>query len=69
MYDEIREVMPWQGRLSAERMRQLAGVSRAGFYRHLVEIAPHKEEMERRDTIQCRFAQHVRPPVRNLQST
>jgi hypothetical protein len=43
-------MMPLQGRLSVERMCQLAGVSRAGFYRQLVEIAPHEEEMELRES-------------------
>ena len=52
--------MPLQGRLSVERMCQLAGVSRAGFYRHLVEIAPHEEEMELRDTIQRIYLEHRR---------
>ena len=44
-------MMPLQGRLTVERMCQLAGVSRAGFYRHLAEIEPHAEEMELRDKI------------------
>ncbi len=52
--------MPLQGRLSVERMCQLAGVSRAGFYRHLVEIEPHEEEMELRDTIQRIYLEHRR---------
>jgi len=34
---KIQEVMPMQGSLSIERMCQLAGVSRAGFYRSLQE--------------------------------
>ena len=33
IYDEIQELMPLQDSLSIERMCQLAGVSRAGFYR------------------------------------
>ena len=37
IYDEIQEVMPLQGSLSVERMCQLTGVSRAGFYRSLQE--------------------------------
>ena len=41
-----------QGELPVERMCQLAGVSRAGFYRHLVEVEPDQEEMELRDAIQ-----------------
>ena len=52
--------MPWQGRFSVERMCQLAGVSRAGFYRHLVEIAPDEEEMELRDAIQRIYLEHRR---------
>ena len=40
VYDEIQEVMPLQGSLSIERMCQLAGVSRAGFYRSLQDRAP-----------------------------
>jgi hypothetical protein len=39
-------VMPLQGSLSIERMCQLAGVSRAGFYRSLQERAPVEEDME-----------------------
>jgi len=38
--------MPLQGSLSIERMCQLAGVSRAGFYRSLQERAPGEEDME-----------------------
>jgi putative transposase len=49
-----------QGKLSVERMCQLAGVSRAGFYRHLVEVAPDEEEMELRDTIQRIYLEHRR---------
>jgi transposase InsO family protein len=49
-----------QGKLSVERMCQLAGVSRAGFYRHLVEVEPNKEEMELRDAIQQIYLEHRR---------
>jgi len=49
-----------QGKLSVERMCQLAGVSRAGFYRHLVEVEPDQEEMELRDAIQRIYLQHRR---------
>jgi len=35
IYDEKQELMPVQGSLGIERMCQLAGVSRAGFYRSL----------------------------------
>jgi len=41
-----------QGRLSVERMCHLAGVSRAGFYRHWQERAPAAEETDLRDAIQ-----------------
>jgi transposase InsO family protein len=49
-----------QGKLSIERMCQLAGVSRAGFYRSLQEQEPGEEDMEVRSTIQKIFAQHKR---------
>jgi hypothetical protein len=52
IYDEIRAGMQLQGKLSVERMCQLAGVSRAGFYRHLVEVEPDEEEMALRDALQ-----------------
>ena len=52
--------MPWQGRFSVERMCQLAGVSRVGFYRHLMEIEPDEEEMELRDAIQRIYLEHRR---------
>ena len=35
-----------QGNLSIERMCQLAGVSRAGFYRSLQAAEPVEEDME-----------------------
>jgi hypothetical protein len=41
-----------QGSLSIERMCQLAGASRAGFYRSLQERAPVEEDMEVRSVIQ-----------------
>ena len=44
--------MPTQGALSIERMCQLAQVSRASFYRSLVEHHPEEEDMEVRATIQ-----------------
>jgi transposase InsO family protein len=44
--------MPLQGSLSIERMCQLAGVSRAGFYRSLQEERPAEEDMEVRSAIQ-----------------
>ena len=46
-----------QGKLNIERMCQLAGVSRAGFYRSLQEQEPG-EEMEVRSAIQKIFAEH-----------
>ena len=52
--------MHLQGKLSAERMCQLAAVSRAGFYRHLVEVKPDEEEMELRDAIQRIYLEHRR---------
>ena len=52
--------MPLQGRLWVERMCQLTGVSRAGFYRHLREMDPDEEEMELRDAIQRIYLEHRR---------
>lgn len=49
-----------QGKLSIERMCQVAGVSRAGFYRSLQERAPAEEDMEVRSEIQKIFAEHKR---------
>jgi len=49
-----------QGKLSIERMCQLAGVSRAGFYRSLREQEPVEEDMQVRSTIQQIFAEHKR---------
>lgn len=49
-----------QGKLSVERMCQLAGVSRAGFYRSLQERDPVEEDMEVQSTIQKIFAEHKR---------
>ena len=51
--------MPLQGRLSIERMCQLAQVSRAGFYRYLESRAPVEEEMEVRSTIQAIAVEHT----------
>ena len=53
-------MMPWQGSLSIERMCQLAGVSRAGFYRRLQEQEPGEAEMELRASIQQIVLQHRR---------
>ena len=52
--------MPLQGKLSIERMCQLAGVSRAGLYRSLQNNEPLEEEMEVRSAIQRIFAKHRR---------
>jgi len=52
--------MPLQGSLSIERMCQLAGVSRAGFYRSLQDRAPVEEEMETRSAIQTMAIEHRR---------
>ncbi len=53
-------MMPVQGRLSIERMCQLAPVSRAGFYRSLQVRTPAHEEMEVRSTIQAIAVEHRR---------
>jgi len=53
-------MMPLQGSLSIERMCQLAGVSRAGFYRCLQEQEPREGEMELRGAIQQIVLQHRR---------
>jgi putative transposase len=52
--------MSMQGKLSIERMCQLASVSRAGFYRSLQQQEPGEEDMEVRSTIQKIFAEHKR---------
>ncbi len=52
--------MPRQGSLSIERMCQLAGVSRAGFYRSLRERMPSEEDMEVRSAIQRVALEHRR---------
>jgi putative transposase len=52
--------MPLQGSLSIERMCQLAGVSRAGFYRSLQGRAPVAEDMEVRSVIQQITVEHRR---------
>ena len=49
-----------QGRLSIERMCQLAQVSRAGFYRSLQEQMPVEEDMEVRSAIQEIVLEHRR---------
>ena len=52
--------MPLQGRLSVERMCQLAQVSRIGFYRWLQESPLIEEEMEVRSLIQRIWVEHRR---------
>jgi putative transposase len=52
--------MSMQGSLSIERMCQLAGVSRAGFYRSLQEEMPAEEDMEVRSAIQRIAVEHRR---------
>jgi hypothetical protein len=49
-----------QGKLSVERMCQLACVSRAGFYRSLQQRNPVEEDMAVRTAIQEIFAEHKR---------
>ena len=49
-----------QGNLTIERMCQLAGVSRAGFYRSLQVQEPAEEDMEVQSAIQNIFAEHKR---------
>ena len=44
--------MRLQGETSVERLCQVAGVSRAGYYRELVEKEPEQEEMMVRSSIQ-----------------
>src|SRR5688572_14996535 len=60
LYAHIRDVMSQQGRLSIERMCQLAPVSRAGFYRSLQEAHPLEEEMAVRAEIQHIVLAHRR---------
>jgi putative transposase len=52
--------MPMQGKLSVERMCQLAGVSRASFYRLLQKEQPLEEDLELRSQIQQICATHQR---------
>jgi putative transposase len=53
-------MMPMQGRLSIERMCELARVSQASFYRSFREQLPLEEEMEIRSTIQQIAVEHRR---------
>ena len=50
--------MSLQGGLSIERMCQLAGVSTAGFYRHMRSRDTHDEEMHVRSDIQSMALEH-----------
>jgi putative transposase len=52
--------MPVQGRLSTERMCQMARVSRAGYYRSLQERSPVEEEMLVRSAMQQIVVEHRR---------
>jgi putative transposase len=52
--------MSMQGKLNIERMCQLAGVSRAGFYRSLQSQEPVEEDLQVRSAIQQIFAEHKR---------
>ncbi len=60
MFAEIRSRERVQGGLNVERMCQLAGVSRASYYRQLEEKAPQEEEMEVRAAIQQVAVKHRR---------
>uniref|UniRef100_UPI0012FD7A0C IS3 family transposase n=1 Tax=Bradyrhizobium elkanii TaxID=29448 RepID=UPI0012FD7A0C len=53
-------IPPRQGELTIERMCALAGVSRAGYYRHWAACAPRAEETGVRGAIQ-RLALAYRP--------
>jgi len=55
-----------QGSLSIERMCQLAGVSRAGFYRALQERGPGEEDMEVRSVIQQIAVEHTAMEITNF---
>jgi transposase InsO family protein len=52
--------MPVQGGLSVERMCQISGVSRAGYYRSLAEAQPEEEQMLVRSAIQQVVLEHRR---------
>jgi putative transposase len=55
-----------QGGLSVERMCALAGVSRAGYYRHWQSSAPRQEETGVRDAIQRLALAHRRYGYRRI---
>jgi putative transposase len=58
IYEYIRGVVSLQGSLGIERMCHLAGVSRAGFYRHLRASDNHEEEMHVQSEIQRIALEH-----------
>jgi len=60
VYAEIQAWTQRQGKLTVERMCQLAQVSRAGYYRRLAEVEPAEEEMTVRDAIQKIALEHKR---------
>src|SRR5262249_50617693 len=60
IYQQIREMMWLQGRLSIERMCRLAGVSRAGFYRQLERSYGVEQDMKLRSEMQRIALQHRR---------
>jgi putative transposase len=60
VYAEIQAWTQRQGKLTVERMCQLAQVSRAGYYRRLAEVEPAEEEMTVRDAIQKIALEHRR---------
>jgi transposase InsO family protein len=55
-----------QGGLTVERMCELSGVSRAGYYRHLQDHAPGEEETELRDAIQRLVLDHRHDGYRRI---
>ena len=55
-----------QGTLTVQRMCALAGVSRAGYYRHLAASAPRQEETAVRDVIQRVALAHVHYGYRRI---
>ena len=55
-----------QGEIAIDRMCQLSGVSRAGYYRHWQASAPRQEEMELRDALQRLSLAHRGPGYRPL---
>jgi putative transposase len=55
-----------QGTLAVQRMCALAGVSRAGYYRHWAASAPRQEETAVRDAIQRAALAHVHYGYRRI---